>query len=138
MRASYATRRVLSSPGVGFSYVFSGERKKWVYLSMPLEPIIGASTLHVALGKRLPGPPSDWSAPDHTSCDWSAPDHTYCWLKGSRYTFLCLLKRGFTYVWLQLYLSPRNSLVEVFSGENEILPQVYRGRVTGCYGVSFV
>lgn len=33
-------------------------------------------TLHVAVGKRLPGPPSKWPA----------LDGTYCWLEGSRCT----------------------------------------------------
>ena len=68
-----------------------GKETKYRYKPTPFEPF--TCILHIALGKRLPGPPSDWPA----------PHRTHCWLKGSRYTSLCLLKLGFTCFWLQLY-----------------------------------
>ena len=53
----------------------------------------------ITLGKRLPGPPSEWPAPDLSNC----------WLKGSRRTPLCLLKLGFTYyLWLNYNRSRHN------------------------------
>ena len=68
---------------------WSKTKKRYTFT---FEPFIG--TLHIALGKRLPGPPSDWPALDRT--DW--------WVKGSRHASLCLLRLGFTEFWLHVYL----------------------------------
>ena len=59
---------------------------------MPSEPFIG--TRHIALRKRLAGPP----------CDWSTVHRTYEWLKTPRYTYGQLFKLAITYKWLQVYI----------------------------------
>lgn len=81
---------------------------------MPFEPLVG--TLHIALGKRLPGLPSDWSA----------PVRTYCWLKGFRYTFLRLFNWASPIIGL-IYM---NGSTEPFSGVTEIRPQGRWDQVT--------
>ena len=53
-------QRVASAIGI----MFNLGRKPKIGISRLFEPFIG--TLHIALGRRLLGPPSDWPAPGRT------------------------------------------------------------------------
>ena len=65
----------------GISVNYSGRKPK-IGIPTPFEPFVG--TLQYRTRDRLPGPPSDWPA----------PDRTYCRLKHYRYTSLVSTQVG--------------------------------------------
>ena len=73
-----------------FSFLFFAGPKSNVGIPTRFEPFLG--TKNIALGKRLPGSPPDWPAPDRTLVK----------KKGSRYTSRRLIKLDFTYFYFQV------------------------------------
>ena len=99
----YVTPRANASTGVPVAFTTWPHCTTVVLLLLGKKPNIGIpkhfesfmGTLNIALGKKgLQAPPSDWPA----------PDRFYCWQNGFRNTSVWLLKLGFAYFWLQLYL----------------------------------